>query len=634
MDKNSIIGLILMGIVIVIFTWLGRPSEEEIALQKRYNDSIAAVTAAEAEKVRLAESEAKDRPTSPAFLSDSTLTQAQKDSMFLVESRKEYGEMAEAATGTEETVTLSNDSVSFTFSSKGARLVSTELLKHRDYKGEPIRLIRPGEAKMGFTFITKTNRVINTGDLYFRAEKTGQNQVRFSAPASNGGTLDILYTLRDKYRVDMEVSGTGDFASVLAPNASYLDAAVEIPIYQNEKSESSEQRYSGFAYQYTGGGSVEKMNTGKSDTVETGTPLQWIAFRDMFFSTIFYADKGLEGVSMNQEVLKDKGTGRIKNMDAKFILPIEGTAPVKLTIYSGPNDYALLHKIDKELDNGTSLGHVVDMGSWFRFITVWLIVPLFNFLEKYLTNYGVIILIMTVLIKLILSPFTWKTFKSQAKMRVLKPMVDEINAKYPGDDQMMERQKKTMELYSSAGVNTMGGCLPMLLQMPFLIAMYQYFPTSINLRGESFLWVKDLSTYDDVINWGFNIPFIGDHLALFCLLMTVTQVVYMQITQAMSGAADPSQKKLMLFMTIFMSIMLFTFLNDNAAALSYYYLLSMLISIIQTQAFKWAIDEDKVLAELKENQKKPKKKKSKWMQRLEEAQKLQEQKLKEQQRKK
>ena len=631
MDKNSIIGLILMGIVIVVFTWLGRPSEEEIALQKRYNDSIAAVTAAEAERIKLAE-EAKSTTAAAPFLSDTTLTQTQKDSLMRLESQKTFGEMALASTGTEEQVTLEDDSVAFTFSSKGARLIASSLKSHNDYLGQPVQLVREGDADMGFTFITRTNRVINTSDLYFKSEQPAPNQVLFTAQAEGGASLNILYTLLDKYRVEMEISGSGDFASLLAPNAAYLDGSVAIPIYQNEKSESSEQRYSGFAYQYADGGSVEKMNASKSESVETGSPVQWIAFRDMFFSTILYADKGLEGVSLNQTMLKEKGTGRLKELEAKFIVPIEAGVPSKLTIYSGPNDYSLLHKIDKELANGTSLGHVVDMGSWFRFITVWLIVPLFNFLEKYFANYGVIILIMTLLIKLILSPFTWKTFKSQAKMRVLKPMVDEINAKYPGEDQMMERQKKTMELYSSAGVNTMGGCLPMLLQMPFLIAMYQYFPTSINLRGESFLWAKDLSTYDDVINWGFNIPFIGDHIALFCLLMTVTQVVYMQITQAMGGATDPSQKKLMLFMTIFMSIMLFTFLNNNAAALSYYYLLSMLISIIQTQAFKWAIDEDKVLAELQENRKKPKKK-SKWMQRLEEAQKLQEQQMKERQKK-
>ena len=624
MDKNSIIGLILMGVVIVVFTWLGRPSEEEIALQKRYNDSIAAVTAAAADKMRLTE----DNNTTPnaaatALSADSTLTAAERDSLILLERQKAFGEMSPAAVGQEELITLENDSAAFTISTKGARLVATVIKSHNDYKGEPIRLLRPEDSAMDFTFITRSNRVINTRDLYFTADRPAPGQVRLTAPANDGTGLTVLYTLRDKYRIDMEVSGSGGFSALLAPNAAYLDGTVSLPIYQNEKSESSEQTYSGFAYQYADGGSVEKMNASKSETTETGSPLQWIAFRDMFFSTILYAEKGLEGSSMRQEVIKEKGAGRLKELEAKFILPLEGDAPARLTIYSGPNDYSLLHSIDKELDNGTSLGHVVDMGSWFRFITVWLIVPLFNFLEKYLTNYGLIILIMTLLIKVVLSPFTWKTFKSQAKMRVLKPMVDEINAKYPGEDQMMERQKKTMELYSSAGVNTMGGCLPMLLQMPFLIAMYQYFPTSINLRGESFLWAKDLSTYDDVINWGFNIPFVGDHIALFCLLMTVTQVVYMQITSAM-GNTDPSQKKLMLIMTIFMSVMLFAFLNNNAAALSYYYLLSMLISILQTQAFKWAIDEDKVLAELNENRKKPKKK-SKWMQRLEEAQKMQEQ---------
>lgn len=634
MDKNSIIGLILMGVVIALFSWLGRPSKEEIALRQRYNDSIARVTSAEAEKERIAdEAKMTSEDSNLSFLSDSTLTKAEKDSLLLSRNHKQYGEMTPATTGTEKEVTLENDSVAFRFSSKGGRLVATEIKSHKDFRGEPIRLVRPEDTQIGFTFITKSNRVIYTGDLYFDTEKIGNNGVKFTAHSTGTGALNITYTLRNKYRMDMEISSTGDFASLLAPNAPYLDATVVIPIYQNEKSETSEQRYSGFAYQYIDGGSVEKMNTGKTQSTETGSTLQWVAFRDMFFSTIFYAESGLQSVSMTQEVLKDKGTGRLKNMDAKFVLPLDETKPIKMTIYSGPNDYSILRKIDKELDNGTSMGHVVDMGTWFRFITVWLIVPLFNFLEKYLTNYGLIILIMTLLIKLILSPFTWKTFKSQAKMRVLRPMVEEINAKYPGEDKMMERQKKTMELYSSAGVNTMGGCLPMLLQMPFLIAMYQYFPTSINLRGQSFLWAKDLSTYDDVINWGFNIPFIGDHLALFCLLMTVTQIIYMQISQNTGGAADPTQKKMMLFMTIFMSIMLFTFLNNNAAALSYYYLLSMLISIIQTQAFRWAIDEDKVLAELKENQKKPKKK-SKWMQRLEEAQKLQEQRLKEQQKRK
>jgi len=272
------------------------------------------------------------------------------------------------------------------------------------------------------------------------------------------------------------------------------------------------------------------------------------------------------------------------------------------------------------------------MGKWFRFITVWVVLPVFNFLEKYISNYGLIIILLTLIIKLILAPFTYKSFKSQAKMRVIKPLVDEINAKYPGEDKMMERNKATMQLYQNAGVNVMGGCLPMLLQMPILIAMYQYFPTSLNLRGESFLWAQDLSTYDDVIRWGADIPMIGDHISLFCLLMTVTQIIYMRLTQSGTAGGDQQSACMMKAMPIFMSVFLFFFLNNNASGLSLYYFASLLISILQTKAFQWSIDEQKLFAQLQENAKKPKKKKkSGFMERLEKAQKEQMKKLREQQ---
>ena len=272
------------------------------------------------------------------------------------------------------------------------------------------------------------------------------------------------------------------------------------------------------------------------------------------------------------------------------------------------------------------------MGRWFRFITVWVVLPVFNFLEKYISNYGLIIIILTLIIKLILAPFTFKSFKSQAKMRAIKPLVDEINAKYPGEDKMMERNKATMQLYQNAGVNVMGGCLPMLLQMPILIAMYQYFPTSLNLRGESFLWAQDLSTYDDVIRWGADIPMIGDHISLFCLLMTVTQIIYMRLTQSGTAGGDQQSACMMKAMPIFMSVFLFFFLNNNASGLSLYYFASLLISILQTKAFQWSIDEQKLFAQLQENAKKPRKKKqSGFMERLEKAQKEQMKKLREQQ---
>lgn len=315
-------------------------------------------------------------------------------------------------------------------------------------------------------------------------------------------------------------------------------------------------------------------------------------------------------------------------MKADFVLPFDGKTPVRLQLFTGPHDHALLKDLDRSLGDGTHFTEVIDMGSWFRFITVWVVLPVFTFLERFVSNYGVIILLLTLIIKLVLSPFTYKSFKSQAKMRVIKPLVDEINAKYPGEDKMMERNKATMQLYENAGVNVMGGCLPMLLQMPILIAMYQYFPTSLKLRGESFLWAADLSTFDDVIRWGFSIPMIGDHISLFCLLMTVTQVVYMRLTQTSTAGGDMQSSCMMKAMPIFMSLFLFFFLNNNASGLSLYYFASLLISILQTKAFQWAIDEKKLFAQLQENAKKPKKRKrSGFMERLEKAQKEQMKKL-------
>lgn len=621
MDKHSVIGLVLMGLVIALFTWLGRPSSEELALQQRYNDSIATIN--HAATVKAEEERQHTTPIIPS--STERLSPEQKDSLLQAESYRLYGEFSTAATqGTEELITLKSDSVAYTISTKGGVLVSSELAFHKNYTGEPIQLIREKEAQIGFSFITRSNRVIQSNNLFFKPSQISPTELLLTATSNNGASLNLKYTLKNKYLLTLDIFGSEDFKTTLAPNTSLLDTSFEVPIYQNEKSAKSEQNYSGITYQFSNG-DVESLSTRKDLTETPSGTLKWIAFRDMFFSTIVYSPKGLERVSMEQKVLPEKDkSGRLKELKSKFALSLENATeqmPLQLVLYTGPNDYTLLDQIDKQLQDGTEFSRVVDMGSWFRFINTWLIAPLFNFLEKFFHNYGIIILLMTLLIKLFLSPFTYKAFKSQARMKVLRPLVNEINEQYPGTENMAKRQQKTMELYQSAGVNTLGGCLPMLLQMPFLIAMYQYFPTSINLRGESFLWAQDLSTYDDVIRWGFDIPFIGEHLSIFCLLMTITQIFYMKITQANSGG-DPQQAKMMKWMTYVMAIMLFSFLNNNSSGLSYYYFLSMLISIIQTQIFQWTLDEKKVLAELEENRKKPRKK-SRWLQRLEEAQKEQ-----------
>lgn len=632
MDKNTIIGLVLMGVVLVVFSLLGRPSKEELELRQRYADSVA--LAAQAEERAMADS--IDRiATEDSLRRSATLAQytpAERDSILTAQAAEAFGPFATAAHGREQTFTIANDSLSVTLSTKGGKPISSEVLGYKDYQGAPIRLIRPDDSHFNLTLFTSGNRVVRTEDLYFVGEQVSPTQVKMSAMATNGSSLTLVYTLLPKYLIDVTIAGTGDFKSVMAPNSPFLDADMSLSIYKNEKSEQAEQRYSGIAYEFTDG-DVDKLNTGKSEDKELTNEVKWVAFRDMFFSTIVYSRNRLGTLAASQEVIKGDPQ-KLKEMEAKFVLPFDGTQPISLQIYNGPNDHSLLKSLDKDLGDKTHLTEVIDMGKWFRFITVWVVLPVFNFLEKYITNYGLIIILLTLIIKLILAPFTYKSFKSQAKMRVIKPLVDEINAKYPGEDKMMERNKATMQLYQNAGVNVMGGCLPMLLQMPILIAMYQYFPTSLNLRGESFLWAQDLSTYDDVIRWGADIPMIGDHISLFCLLMTVTQIIYMRLTQSGTAGGDQQSACMMKAMPIFMSVFLFFFLNNNASGLSLYYFASLLISILQTKAFQWAIDEKKLFAQLQENAKKPKKKKqSGFMERLERAQKEQMKKLREQQQK-
>lgn len=630
MDKNTIIGLVLMGVVLVVFSILGRPSQEELELRQRYADSVG--LAAQARERAMVDS--LDRiATEDSLRRSATLAQytpAERDSILTAQASETFGPFAPSAHGREQTFTIANDSLSVTLSTKGGKPIASEILGYDDYQGVPIQLIRPDDSRFSLTLFTSGNRVVRTEDLYFVGEQVSPTQVKMSAMATNGSSLTLVYTLRPKYLIDVTIAGTGDFKSVMAPNSPFLDADISLPVYRNEKSEQAEQRYSGMAYEFTDG-DVDKLNTGKSEDKELTNEVKWVAFRDMFFSTIVYSRTRLGSLAVSQEMVKGDPQ-KLKEMEAKFVLPFDGTQPISLQIYNGPNDHALLKSLDKNLGDKTHLTEVIDMGRWFRFITVWVVLPVFNFLEKYISNYGLIIIILTLIIKLILAPFTFKSFKSQAKMRAIKPLVDEINAKYPGEDKMMERNKATMQLYQNAGVNVMGGCLPMLLQMPILIAMYQYFPTSLNLRGESFLWAQDLSTYDDVIRWGADIPMIGDHISLFCLLMTVTQIIYMRLTQSGTAGGDQQSACMMKAMPIFMSVFLFFFLNNNASGLSLYYFASLLISILQTKAFQWSIDEQKLFAQLQENAKKPKKKKqSGFMERLEKAQKEQMKKLREQQ---
>ena len=350
--------------------------------------------------------------------------------------------------------------------------------------------------------------------------------------------------------------------------------------------------------------------------------MRWIAYKDQFFSTVLIADDAFSSSEFHSNI-QPKYSGYIKQYTTQTTLPFDlnGKTLTGMRFYMGPNHYHTLKAYDEGVarDERLHLNKLVPLGwkivSWINTI---LVIPMFDLFTGWGLHIGIVILLMTIVIKLIILPFVFVSYKSSAKMRVLKPQIDAINAQYPAD-KMQERQQATMLLYQQAGVNPMSGCLPMLFQFPVLMAMFWFLPTAIELRGKSLLWAPDLSTYDAVFHWGFNIPLLGDHLSLFCLLMTIVNIVYTYITMQ-SQATDPNMK-FMKYMMYAMPLMFLFIFNDYAAGLSYYYLLSLFITIMQTMIFRWSLDDKKLLAEIEENKKKKAgKPKSGFMERLEKMQ--------------
>jgi YidC/Oxa1 family membrane protein insertase len=398
-----------------------------------------------------------------------------------------------------------------------------------------------------------------------------------------------------------------------------------------------EERNSAIYYKYAGGG-VDNLKETTSDSKEVNEPVKWLAFKNQFFSMAFVGNTHFNNAELKSTVLSvTEDADYLKELEAVSTLDYNSASanPASFNILIGPNLYPMLASLDKKLypDEDMKFTKLIPLGwSFFRWINTWIIIPVFDLLGSWFSNYGVIILLLTIFIKLIIFPFTYKSYMSQAKMRLLTPEINEINAKYPGQENAMTRQQKTMELYSKAGANPMAGCLPMLLQMPVLIAMFTFFPSCIELRGQSFLWAKDLSAPDAILTWTGNIPFVteyfGNHLSLFCLLMTVTNIIYTKVS--MANQPTSSSMPGMKWMMYLMPVMFLVFFNNYAAGLSYYYFLSLLITIVQMYIFRRVVSEDKMRAKMAEAAKKPRKK-SGFMARLEEAQRQQQAMLREQQ---
>ncbi|WP_290384864.1 membrane protein insertase YidC, partial [Parabacteroides goldsteinii] len=394
-------------------------------------------------------------------------------------------------------------------------------------------------------------------------------------------------------------------------------------------------RYTALYYKFLSD-DVEQLSESKSEDKKVSGRLKWIAYKDKFFSTVMIADEGFESATFDSKMVEADGI--VKEFKTTTAVPFDlrGNEATTFRYFFGPNSYPLLKSYDKGVasDQQLDLERLVPLGaSVFRWVNQYFVIPMFDFLGKYIKSYGLIILLMTIIVKLILFPLTYKSYMSSAKMRVLRPQVEELNAKYPGQDKAVERQRATMELYSRAGASPMAGCIPMLLQMPILIALFMFFPSAIELRHQSFLWAHDLSTYDAIFSWNKYIPIItpyfGNHISLFCLLMTITNVIYTKYNMEMTNTGQQQMPgmKAMMYM---MPLMFLVFFNQYASGLTYYYFISTLITIVQTLVFRYTINEDKLLAKLEANKKKPQKK-SGFMKRLEEAQRMQQEQLKKQQ---
>ena len=615
MDKNTWIGFLLIAAIIVGFNIINRPSEEEIAERQRIQDSIAVAQKMEAEAQAVSQQIAQQIDAEVPEETNEDLNQR-------IEAV--YGPFALSAKGEQQNIILENNKIRLHLSTLGGYVKRAELKEYKAYGDtiNPLSLFRGDESQLSFTLITNNNRVISTQNLYFEPIINNPQNVTLRLKTNiEDAWLDFVYTLHeDDYMVGFEIKPQ-NMQYVLAQNVNMLDLQWNQLIPQQERGRTFEERYSQLQYMLVGG-EMEKLSEQKHDQVQESARIKWIGYKDQYFSTVLIANSDFQSSTL-ESTPQDAFTKYIKEYKTttSVAFDITGKQTTGFTYYFGPNHYNTLKSYDENLSSGEKLNlkELVPLGwkivAWINKI---LVIPMFDIFSSWGLHIGIVILLMTLVIKLIILPFVFASFKSSAKMRVLKPQIDEINAKYP-PEKMQERQQATMALYQKAGVSPMSGCLPMLFQFPVLMAMFWFLPTAIELRGKSLFWAEDLSTYDAVFTWDFNIPFLGDHLSLFCLLMTVVNIVYTYITMQTQGGGQ--EMKFMKWMMYLMPLMFLFVFNDYAAGLSYYYLVSLMFTILQTMIFRWSIDDKKILAQLEANaKKKGNQSKSGFMQRLEQMQ--------------
>ena len=599
MDKNTWIGFGLIAAVIIGFSFLNRPSKEELAERKRVQDSIALVKQMEWETQQLSEKLAQE------------LRVDQDNAPVADQLAAVYGPFTPSAQGQDGLVVLENDLIRLGIARRGGDIAKAELKNYKAYGDSvnPLCLFQADENEVDFTLVTNNSRILSTKNLYFEPVTQCSDTIsttlvmRLNTDIENC-YIDFVYTLPvDDYMVGLSIQ-PHNMHLALAQNMASIEMQWNQTIPQLEKGRKFEEKYAQLQYMFVGG-DIEKLSEVKADRQKESARIKWIAHKDQFFSTVMIANDAFVSTEMESTPM-GATTHYIKEYKTKASLAfdITGKKSTDLRYYLGPNHYNTLKAYDKDVygEDKLHLNELVPLGwklvSWINKI---LVIPMFDLFTSWGLHIGWVILLMTMVIKLILLPFVFASNRSTARMRVLKPQLDEINAKYP-PEKMQERQAATMALYQKAGVSPMSGCLPMLFQFPVLMAMFWFLPTAIELRGQSLFWADDLSTYDAIITWNTPIPLFGTHLSLFCLIMTVVNIVYTHIT--MQTQSQGQEMKMMKYMMYLMPLMFLFFFNDYAAGLSFYYFVSLLFTILQTMIFRWTTDDKKVLAEIEANAKK------------------------------
>ncbi len=623
MNKNTVIGLALIGVLLVLFSVYNSRLAREQEEYRRVQDSIAFVRAAE-----LAEQAAANVA---ALQSEQTADGATATPAYTSTYANSYLESAYNGDIADEFHYLENDKLRIKYSTRGAQAVEVLVKGYQTADSTDLYLMNEGNGSdFGLQFYT--GQYINTDDFTFRTVAACDSSITMRLPFSETSYIDYIYTLSaDSYLVDFNVYMVG-MEKFIPRNASQFEVVWNMDIPRLEKGYKNEMSYSTVAYKFPGEKKNEDLGLRKeSAKKEITTKVEWVAFQQQFFSAILRSENDFEGGNLSFKFYPETDPDRkLMHASASMGMQYDAAAEVNIPMqfYYGPNHFRTLKSY------GYNFEQIIPLGGWLvRWINIGVIIPLFDFFSKFIKSYGIIILLLTVIIKLVVSPLTIKSYMSTAKMNVLRPEIEKINAKYPKQEDAMKKQQETMALYNKAGISMFGGCLPMLLQFPVLFAMLRFFPASFELRQQRFLWADDLSGYDSILDFGFNIPLLGDHLSLFALLCAVTMFFSAKYTQGQQMSNDPNMKSMRWMTLYFMPIFMFFICNNLSSGLTYYYFLSNLIMLAQTWIIRsYFVDEKKIMAKIAANTaKNAAKPKSKFQQRLEAIQKAQEQAMREQQ---